>query len=140
LAVLVISGYPEPTIILGALDAGANGFIDKEDGALQVELASVVRSVVTHRGIYMSPAARALWVQRQHGRAEPHALSLRQLEALALCASHPDASTRDVAEQMRVEPSTVRNLLSQAYLRLGVNTRMGAVEKAKTMGLIAVPK
>jgi two-component system response regulator DesR len=138
MAVLVISAFLEPTIILGVIDAGANGFIYKDDSGPLEDLPSVVRSVVTGRGTYLSPTAQALWTQRQHGRSDPYSLSDRQLEALTLCARNPDASTREVAEQMHVEPSTVRNLLSKAYLRLGVNTRMGAVEKAKQLGLIVL--
>ena len=37
---------------------------------------------------------------------------------------------------MRVSNSTVRNLLSNAYLRLGVHTRMAAVDKARELGMI----
>jgi DNA-binding NarL/FixJ family response regulator len=136
MGVLVISGFVEPTVVVGVMEAGANGYVLKDDSALLVDLAIVVRSVVESRGIYLSPAARAIWMQRQHGRGEPHRLSPRQLEALTLCARNPDASTREVAAQMQVEPSTVRNLLSKAYLRLGVSTRMGAVAKAKQLGLI----
>jgi len=37
---------------------------------------------------------------------------------------------------MNVANSTVRNLLSGAYLRLGVNSRAAAIAKARQLGLI----
>ena len=139
LALLVISAYPEPTLMLGVLEAGASGFILKDDNALLRELPSVVRSTVFNRGIYLSPAVRQIWLQRQARRAE-HELSARQLEALALSATYPQESTTQLGARMNVAPSTARNLLSQAYLRLGVSTRMAAILKAKELGLIRIPE
>ena len=46
------------------------------------------------------------------------------------------AAKAELAQQMTVSNSTVRNLLSSAYLRLGVHSRTAAVEKAREMGLI----
>jgi DNA-binding CsgD family transcriptional regulator len=58
------------------------------------------------------------------------------MELLSLCAAYPDASTADLAQMMSISNSTVRNLLSNLYLRLGVHSRTAAVEKARAMGLI----
>ena len=55
---------------------------------------------------------------------------------LSLCAAYPDASTADLAQMMTISNSTVRNLLSSVYLRLGVHSRTAAVEKAREMGLV----
>ena len=63
-------------------------------------------------------------------------LSPRQLEALSLCAAYPDWTSADVAEKMSVSNSTVRNLLSSAYLRLGVHSRPAAIAIARQQGLI----
>jgi LuxR family maltose regulon positive regulatory protein len=63
-------------------------------------------------------------------------LTPRQLEVLSLCAAYPDASTSDLAGMMTISNSTVRNLLSSVYLRLGVHSRTAAVEKAREMGLV----
>ena len=58
------------------------------------------------------------------------------MEVISLCAAYPDASTSDLAQMMTISNSTVRNLLSSLYLRLGVHSRTAAVEKAREMGLI----
>jgi DNA-binding CsgD family transcriptional regulator len=64
-------------------------------------------------------------------------LSKRQLEALSLCLSYPDSSTADLANKMSISNSTVRNLLSGAYIKLDVHTRIAAVTKARQLGLIS---
>jgi len=64
-------------------------------------------------------------------------LAKRQLEVLSLSLSYPDSSTADLARMMSVSNSTVRNLLSKAYMKLGVHNRIAAVTKARQMGLIS---
>ena len=139
MAMLVISAYLEPTLVLGVIEGGASGFIHKDDSAMVRDLPHVVRSVVSSRGIYLSPRAREIWLQRQ-GRGPERELTHRQIEALVYSAANPDATTLDVANAMQIAPSTARNLLSKAYLRLGVSSRMAAVTKAKELGLITVPE
>lgn len=134
-AFLVISAYAEPTLIQGVMEAGANGYILKEDNALLRELKTVLVSVVLGRGIYLSPQAKELLLQRQTSGGKI-SLTSRQAEALALCATYPESSTKDLANRMNVGLSTLRNLLSQSYLRLGVSGRNAAVLKAQQLGLL----
>lgn len=139
MALLVISAYLEPTLLMGVIEGGASGFIHKEDSAYVRELPQIVKSIVAGQGRYFSPRAREMWLQRQARGPEPE-LTRRQLQALQLSASDPGATIKQVASQMQVEPSTVRNLFSKAYLRLGVSNRMAAVTKAKDLGLISGPE
>lgn len=53
-----------------------------------------------------------------------------------LCASFPDESTSTLAKRMGVANSTMRNLLSTAYVRLHVRTRAGAITRLEDMNLI----
>lgn len=135
MAFLVISAYCEPTLIQGVMEAGANGYILKDDNTLLRELKNVLVSVVASRGIYLSPQAKEMLLQRESISAEL-SLTPRQVEALSLCASHPTRSTKELAAQMNVACSTFRNLLSQTYLRLGANGRNAAVIKAEQLGLL----
>jgi len=70
--------------------------------------------------------------------SEDSPLTARQLQALSLCAAYPDATTGELADMLGVAHSTLRNLLSEAYLRLDVRNRTAAIEQARKMGLIAV--
>jgi len=134
LDVLVISMHAQPALIQAVMEAGASGYILKEDMAAFRELASVIRSV-TNQGIYLSPAAFQALSKRKNGDiAQP--LSPRQLQALSLCAAYPDASTAELAEKMEIAHSTFRNLLSGTYVKLNVRNRASAVLRAEQIGLM----
>jgi len=134
LAILVISMHAERGIIRAVMEGGASGYILKEDRETIRELGSVILLVV-NGGIYLSDKVRNIYMKnRDATRDEP--LTGRQMEVLSLCAAYPDHTTSELAHMMSVANSTVRNLLSGAYLRLGVRTRAAAIAKARQLGLI----
>jgi two-component system nitrate/nitrite response regulator NarL len=134
LNILVISMYAERSLIRAVMEAGASGYVLKDDRTVLQDLGNVVQSVA-NGGIYFSKRAHDL-IRSQKGNSGEEQLSPRQLEALSLCAAYPDWTSADLAEKMAASHSTVRNLLSGAYIRLGVRTRPAAVEKARQLGLI----
>jgi two-component system nitrate/nitrite response regulator NarL len=134
LSILVISMHGQPALIQAVMEAGASGFILKEDAQAFQELPAIIRRVA-NQGIHLSPAAlQAISNRPASELAKP--LSGRQLEALSLCAAYPDASTSELANKMEIAHSTLRNLLSAAYLKLSVRTRAAAVLKAQQLGMI----
>ncbi|MGB8984591.1 MAG: response regulator transcription factor [Anaerolineales bacterium] len=134
LNVLVISMFAEPGLMRSIIEAGASGYILKDDQAAFRELGNVVLSIA-HGGIYFSKKAHSLYLVSEK-LENGHVLTPRQMEVISLCAAYPDASTADLAQMMTVSNSTVRNLLSSLYLRLGVHSRTAAVEKARELGLV----
>ena len=133
LNILVISMYNKPTIIQTVMEAGASGYILKDDQATIQDLANVV-TMVAKGGIHLSQPA----FEQLFKRAIPEStLTQRQLEALSLCAAYPDASSAELASRLGVANSTMRNLLSGAYLHLKVHTRAAAIIKATQLGLIS---
>jgi DNA-binding NarL/FixJ family response regulator len=137
LAVLIISMRAERAIVQSIMEAGASGYILKDDNAAIADLPAIVCSVA--RGeIFLSAQARQLLTQRKTGPAGP-LLTPRQLEALSLCAAYPHETTALLARRMNVQNSTCRNLLSTAYLRLGVTNRAAAIAKAQQLGLVVIP-
>jgi len=134
LDILVISMFAERSLIKAVMEAGASGYILKDDQATIRDLANVVASVA-NGGVYFSQKAHKLFLKNQ--RIDDNApLTSRQLEALSLCAAYPDWTSADLADKMAVSHSTVRNLLSGAYIRLGVHNRTAAIAKARQQGLI----
>jgi DNA-binding NarL/FixJ family response regulator len=134
LVVLVISMLVEPGLMRSIVEAGASGYMLKDDSGAFRDLGNVVLSVA-HGGVYFSKSVHDVYLHVKHG-GNGNLLTPRQLELLSLCAAYPDMSTADLAQLMSVSNSTVRNLLSSSYLRLGVHSRTAAVEKAREMGLI----
>jgi DNA-binding NarL/FixJ family response regulator len=133
LNILVISMFTQRTLIEALVNVGVSGYIFKDDQSSIQQLDKIVRAIA-NGGIYFSEGAT--W--------EPQSESLealltpRQLEALSLCASHPDDDTFVLAHKLGVTGSTLRNLLSGTYFRLGVRTRAAAIAKAHQLGFIPV--
>lgn len=135
LAILVISMHVERGLIRAVMEAGASGYILKDDQATLRDLENVVASVFSG-GIYLSRQANdALLRSGAVGNELP--LAKRQLEVLSLSLAYPDSTTADLAKKMSISNSTVRNLLSKTYLKLGVRSRPAAIEKARQLGLIS---
>jgi two-component system, NarL family, nitrate/nitrite response regulator NarL len=132
LAVLVISMHDQRTLVRTIMEAGSSGYILKDDRAAMIDLPAIIR-LVQSGGFYISQrVAKSL---RDHEKSDP-LLTPRQVEVLSFCAAYPAVSTAQLAEKLEVAPSTVRNLLSSAYLKLGVPNRTAAIVKARQLGLI----
>lgn len=134
LSIVIISMLTERALIKAVMDAGADGYILKDDQTAIEGLEAIVSSVV-NGGIYLSEQASEQ-VFKRHSKETDTPLTPRQLEALSLCAAYPDWSRTDLAAFMNVSHSTARNLLSGAYLRLGVRNLTSAISKARQLGLI----
>lgn len=134
LYILVITMHNERHLANSVMKSGASGYILKDDQAIIRDLDNVILSVA-NGGIVLSQQTHQLMLK--HNLAtDNEKLTGRQLEALSLCAAYPDWSTTDYANKMSVTNSTIRNLLSSAYLHLGVHTRLAAVTKARDLGII----
>jgi len=134
MAILVISGHKLPTLIRSIMEAGASGYIIKSDMAASERLGEIVLSVAGG-GMYLSEQSVAA-LAHTDGSADIEMLTDRQREVLSLCAANPDMSTDQLANQLKIKSSTVRNLLSNSYRRLRVNNMTAAVLKARELGLI----
>ena len=131
LNILVITMLNQHSLIEALVDAGVSGYILKDDQGSIKELGKIV-TMVAGGGIYFSQGA----YRDLRAGATGVVLTPRQLEALSLCASYPDNATVVLSKQLDISSSTLRNLLSGAYLRLGVRTRAAAIAKAQQLGLI----
>ncbi len=134
LVILVISMHAERSIIRAVMEAGSSGYILKDDQTTLRDLENVVISVASG-GIHLSRQANDVLLRHAPGETEL-LLSRRQRESLSLCLAYPNSTTAELARKMSISNSTIRNLLSGAYIKLGVRTRIAAVTKARQLGLI----
>jgi DNA-binding NarL/FixJ family response regulator len=134
MAVLVISMVAERGLVRAVMEAGASGYILKDDQATIKELGNVVVSIASG-GIHFSQKAHQFFLN-QHAQKTDQLLTTRQMEALSLYAAYPNSSTAELAQKMGVSNSTVRNLLSAAYVKLGVHNRTAAIARAREIGII----
>jgi len=134
LVILVISMHLQRKLIEAVMEAGASGYVLKDDRATIRDLASVIRSAA-NGGIHLSQSVYQKLGKSQSAN-EAQTLAPRQLEVLSLYAAFPDISTAELASRLSVANSTIRNLLSGAYLKLNVRTRAAAIAKARQLGLL----
>ncbi len=134
LGILVISILTQQTLIQALVEMGVSGYIFKQDSESIRQLPRIVTMIAKH-GIYFSEEAFNK-LRMDKGGEINQTLTARQLEALSLCAAYPNLSTAEIAGKMNVANSTLRNLLSGAYLRLNVRTRIAAITRLQQMGMI----
>ena len=135
ITILVISMHKHRSLMQAIMDAGAKGYIVKDDRKAILNLGDIITSVAAG-GVYFSEQSYALMAESSPAEDEVRNLTPRQAQALSLSAAFPDMSTADLARRLDIAPSTLRNLLSECYLRLGVRNRAAAIAKARDLGLI----
>ncbi|GAA1752524.1 response regulator transcription factor [Agromyces humatus] len=122
--VVVVTTFGRPGYLARALAAGARGFLVKDDPVAQ--LATAIRRVrAGERVVDPQLAAEALGVSDN---------PLTDREADVLRASTEGATIADIAEQLYLSPSTVRNYLSAAIGKLGARNRLEALTVARDRG------
>jgi DNA-binding NarL/FixJ family response regulator len=135
--VVVLTMHEEDGLILDARDAGAVGYLLKT--ASGAEVVAAVGRVLEGSSVFPELAAavtppRAGGVPRPGAPSQEQALSHREQQILQLLA---DGGTPDqVADTLVISPKTVRNHLSRAYDKLGVDNRTQAIVVALQRGFI----
>lgn len=135
LKIVVISMHATRALVRGVIEAGASGYVLKDDQETLENLAALIR-MVAGGGYYFSREAFQ-HLGRDLMNTDDPLLTWRQREVLSLAAAYPELSISRLAEKLGIAYSTFRNLLYEAYHRLAVDNRTTAVIKARELGLIA---
>lgn len=122
--VLIVTTFGRPGYLQRALAAGAKGFVVKDAPA--EELAEAIRKV--HRGEQAVDPSLAI----ESISLGPSPLTEREREVLAV--AHTGASVRTIADSLFLSEGTVRNHLSSAISKLGVDNRSSAAIEAAKRG------
>ena len=134
-AILVLTGWPTERSLLLALDAGAAGYLSKDQP--MDALVDGVRRVAAGEMV-VAPALLPVLARRSTTAGpDRRRLSRRELEILDRLASGVD--TAAVATELGISPHTVRNHVARLMVRLGAHSRLEAVSEAVRRGIIAPP-
>lgn len=133
--VLVISVFGDEERVISAIEAGARGYLLKDEPG--EDLADAVRRAVAGESPISPAIARHLIRRFQDAcdTAEPQAdnpLSERELEVLRLAAK--GLTYQETAEILGVSINTVGTYTRRVYQKLAVNSRAQAIFEARQMG------
>jgi two-component system response regulator DesR len=132
LKICVLSAYLEPAAVRNLLQAGACGYILKDDDYVS-RIDTIVRDLADGR-IYLSPQAYEALAQATRAEEKEQPLSEREIEILRLAKR--GLPNPQIAQALHIAPGTVRNHLSTAYRKLGVHSRHEALQVAEERKLI----
>lgn len=130
--VLVLTTHEGDDDILGAIEAGASGYLLK--AAPQEEIVAGIRSVAEGHTV-LAPTIAATLVTRMRREAPSRpALSPREREVLGLVAR--GHSNPEIARELFIGEATVKTHLLHVFEKLGVSDRTRAVTLALELGLL----
>ncbi len=136
---LVLTVFDDDDKIFKAIQAGASGYLLKDDSATQ--LIEAITNAIEFNGVPMSPAIARKTLQwmrntvspppeaNQKGfTAENEILTDREIEILKLMVDGLDY--KKIAEKLFISPHTVRTHTSKIYEKLHVNSKAEAIKMA----------
>ncbi|QGS34999.1 response regulator [Corynebacterium xerosis] len=127
--VLVVTNYSSDADILGAVSAGAVGYLLKDAGPAQ--LVDGVRAAARGETVLSGDVATRLMGRL---RDPARTLTARETEVLRLVAD--GLSNRDIAARLTLTEATVKSHLVHVFTKLGVGSRTAAVARAAELGML----
>jgi DNA-binding NarL/FixJ family response regulator len=132
---IVFTAYDTDQRILGALRAGARGYLLK--GASRTEIFDAVRTVHAGGSLLEPGVTTRLLDHVRDDREQREPLTPRELEVLLLISEGLHNS--EIAGRLFVTERTVKFHVSSILAKLGADNRTGAVALATRRGLIRMP-
>ena len=131
LPVVVLSANCDPGSILGALDAGAVGYIPKTS---KPEVMVAALQVIAAGSTYVPPEALEEATSRAPRRRPHFDLTERQRDVLRLILK--GYNNERIAAELAIAPNTVKQHAHAIFTALGVSSRTEAVIAASRHGLM----
>lgn len=127
--VLILTNYDSDADILGAVEAGASGYLLKD--APPHELVAAVRAAAAGESA-LAPVIASRLLDRM--RVPQASLSSREMQVLELVAA--GRSNTAIAGELFVTETTVKSHLAHIFTKLAVTSRTAAVSEARQRGML----
>jgi DNA-binding NarL/FixJ family response regulator len=133
--VIALTTYADDESVLGALRAGARGYLTKDASSEDIEAA--IRSVAAgeaaldpaiHHHVVAALADAPTAAGRGRSDALPDGLTAREAEVLALIAD--GLTNAEIADRLVVSPTTVKSHINHLFAKAGLRDRAQAVRYA----------
>jgi DNA-binding NarL/FixJ family response regulator len=129
---IALTTYADDASVLGALRAGARGYLTKDAGAEEIRAA--VQAVARGEAA-LDPAVQHHVLAAIAEPADlPDGLTPREIEVLRLIAE--GLTNAEIAERLVVTPATVKSHVNHIFAKAGVRDRAQAVVYAYSQGLV----
>ncbi|MFP7364589.1 response regulator transcription factor [Corynebacterium callunae] len=127
--VLVVTNYSTDGDVVGAVSAGAVGYLLKDSSP--AELISGIRDAARGESVLSRQVASKIMGRMNNPMT---ALSPRELEVLHLVSE--GKSNREIAKKLVLTEATVKSHMGHVFNKLDVTSRTAAVAEAKQRGII----
>ena len=145
--VIALTTYADDESVLGALRAGARGYLTKDASSQDIQHAILA---VAAGEAALDPAVQNHVVAALAGPVEPAApmsppaaelpddLTPREAEVLGLIAE--GLSNAEIAERLFVSPTTIKSHINHLFAKAGLRDRAQAVNYAYRTGIATPPR
>lgn len=130
--VIAITSVLESATVVGAIKAGAIGYLLKDTQA--AELRRMIKAAAAGQ-VQLSPQASAYLMQAVRVDKEKELLTGRETDVLRLLAQ--GQSNKEIARQLQLVEDTVKTHVRHILAKLGVQSRTQAVLCAIDLGLVS---
>ena len=132
--VLALTSVLEDVSVVGAIKAGAIGYLLKDTQA--DELRRAIKAAAGGQ-VQLAPQAAARLLREVRTPDAPEPLTERETEVLTLLAS--GRANKEIARDLQIGEKTVKTHVSNILGKLGVQSRTQAALYAVRTGLVATP-
>jgi DNA-binding NarL/FixJ family response regulator len=142
IGVIALTTYADDASVLGALRAGARGYLTKDASAEQIAAAitrvaggeASLDEAIQTRVVEAVTAGPEPVAPDGKGEELPDDLTAREAEVLGLIAG--GLSNQEIAERLVVSPATVKSHVNHLFAKIGARDRAQAVGYAYQHGLV----
>lgn len=121
--VLFLTSYADNRFVLAAMEAGADGYLLKENGGQRI--LSAIHSIL-NGGTVFDPVVNRRTTGMTPGPETNPLLSLTLLEGRVLAEVARGKTDKEVAVELNLTPKTARNYVTRILAKLSVRTRTEA--------------
>lgn len=123
--IIMLTAYEDPELIFKALSKGASGYLTKN--STTSKKIEAIKEVVKGGGPMSPNIARLVISSFQKNKNSP--LSKRETEILEHIANGKSSSR--IANELFIDPETVKTHMKNIYVKLNVNSKADAIKTAK---------
>ncbi|MBT4512040.1 MAG: response regulator transcription factor [Chloroflexi bacterium] len=122
--VLILTAFKDPGNVLGALEAGAHGYLLKDEAPNNI--AAAINAIVRNEA-WFSPSIQKILAEKARGKQILREDEFTKREAQIMEYINEGWKNSEIAAQLQLSQRTVEYHLSNIYKKLGVDSRTRAI-------------